>query len=182
MEIDINQKKISFGDKYRIFINGQEEYKASTEHFRLLMVMHLDHYAQGRRLTINKKFAFLKAKYDISIASGQVLEFRTKSWWKKHYQCLHGADLYEIYGHRGRKYSVYKNDRQVAWWDKQAVTWFAGDNYKMVANNKADKELLIAFCLIIDNNSSNDNDRAININLGHLGPQAKKFDRTWLPQ
>jgi hypothetical protein len=59
--------------------------------------------------------------------------------------------MYDIYGHRGRKYSIYKNDQQVAWWDKEAVGWFAGDNYKIFANANSDPELLISFCLVIGN-------------------------------
>ncbi len=36
MEIDINQKKISIGDKYQIFIDGQQRYSASRQLLQLL--------------------------------------------------------------------------------------------------------------------------------------------------
>lgn len=89
---------------------------------------------------------------------------------------------FDIYGHRGRKYSVYKNDKQVAWWNKQSVTWFEGDNYKIIADYNSDYELIMAFCLIIDNHSRNDNNvRTVTIDFGHIGPQVKKFDPTWQP-
>ena len=43
--------------------------------------------------------------------------------------------------------------------------------------------LLISFCLIIDNFSSNDNDgNAVNIDLGNIGFQAKKIDLNWKPK
>lgn len=41
MEIDINQAKISIGDKYKIFIEGQQTHKASRQLFSLLPVVHL---------------------------------------------------------------------------------------------------------------------------------------------
>ena len=66
-------------------------------------------------------------------------------------QCRVGPDLYLIYGHRGRKYSIFKNDIQGAWWDRKAVTWFAGDNYKIIADKDCDIDLIISFCLIVDN-------------------------------
>jgi hypothetical protein len=72
---------------------------------------------------------------------------------------------------------------QVAWWTKKAVTWFAGDNYKITADRDVDQELIISFCLIIDSHANNDNDKAINIDLGHIiGPQARPFDANWQPK
>jgi hypothetical protein len=110
------------------------------------------------------------------------LEFRTKSVWKNHFQCQYGSENFDIYGHKGRKFSVYKNDRQVAWWDKQAVSWFEGDNYKLIADVDSDYELIMAFCLIIDNHLSNSNEgNTVTFDLGNIGPQAKAFDSTWLP-
>jgi hypothetical protein len=52
--------------------------------------------------------------------------------------------LYEIFGHKGRKYSILKN-KQVAYWNKNCVTWFDGDNYRIVADNDCDFELIISF-------------------------------------
>ncbi|HLL43399.1 MAG TPA: hypothetical protein VK369_09685 [Segetibacter sp.] len=184
MEIDINQKKIAIGDKYKIFIDGQPTHTASTELFRLFAVVNLFNITGNRhRLTINKRHAWFKAKYDIRRHDNNVLVFQTKSFWKKHFQCRYDSGLYDIYGHRGRKYSVFKNDEQVAWWNKQKVTWFEGDNYKIIAENNSDYELIIAFCLIIDNYSSNDKgNNTITIDFGHIGPQARPFDSTWQPK
>jgi hypothetical protein len=136
----------------------------------------------NQRLTITKRFSW-KTKYDITLGDNNILAFRTKSSWKSHYQCQLGSDLFDIYSHKGRKYSVYKNDRQVAWWDQQRVTWFEGDNYKIIADADSDDELLMGFCLIIDNSFSNSNeDNTVTINVGNIGPQARAFDPTWQPK
>lgn len=45
MEIDISQAKISIGDKYKIFVDGQQTYNASRQLFRFLPVVNL--YMQG---------------------------------------------------------------------------------------------------------------------------------------
>jgi uncharacterized protein YxjI len=182
MEIDINQKKIAVGDKYNIFIDGQLSHTASTEVFRFLAVINLFDVG-GSRLTINKKNWWFKAKYNITLNDNNVLEFRTKSFWKNHFQCQYGLNLFDIYGHKGRKVSVFKNDKQVAWWNKQKVTWFEGDNYKIIADTNSDNEIIIAFCLIIDNYNSNDKGgNTITIDFGSIGPQARAFDATWLPK
>ena len=185
MEIDINQKKISIGDKYQIFIDGQMSYFASRQFLQLLPEINLfDTNRGGRpRMTINKRLSWLKAKYDITRWDYNVFKFRTKSIWKLHYQCQFFMDTYDIYGHMGRKYSIYKNDTQVAWWDKKAVSWFAGDNYKIHAGKDCDIDLVISFCLIVDNFSHDNKDgNTVTYDFGNIGFQTKKFDKTWLPK
>ncbi len=185
MEIDINQKKISIGDKYQIFTDGQQTHSATRALLQLLPEINLfeNNFGGRARMTINKRLSWFKAKYDITRWDNNVLEFRTKSYWKLYYQCQCGVDTYDIYGHRGRKYSIYKNDKQVAWWDKKAVTWFAGDNYKIVADKDCNVSLIISFCLIVDNFSSNDHDgNTVTYDFGNIGFQAKKFDESWQPK
>lgn len=184
MEIDINQNKIAIGDKYKIFIDGKPTHTATSELFKLFAVVNLFNITgNGHRLTINKRFWWFNAKYEITRHDNTVLVFHTKSFWKNHFQCHYDADLYDIYGHRGRKFSVYKNDKQVAWWNKQKVTWFEGDNYKIIADNNCDYDLIITFCLIIDNYSSNDSsNNTVTIDFGNIGPQARLFDSTWQPK
>jgi uncharacterized protein YxjI len=184
MEIDINQTQISIGDKYEIFTDGQQTYNASAKIFRIFAEINLFEFnSEAPRMIIKKRFAFFAAKYNITRWDQAVFEFKTVSFWRSHFQCLCGPDMYDIYGHRGRKYSVYKNDRQVAWWDKKAVTWFNGDNYKIIADKDCDKNLIISFCLVIDNYASNDKEKkAFNFDIGKIGPQAKKFDSSWQPK
>ena len=182
MEININQKKLSIGDKYKIFIGEREAYMASAKLFRWLAEIELKDMNERPKLTIKKKWFFIIPSYNI-IRGQEIYDFKTISFWKNHFQCQIGADVYDIYGHRGRKYSIYKNDRQVAWWNKASVTWFNGDNYKITADNESDVELLLALALVVDNAKSNDSDKGIfNLNIGHIGPQAKKFDPSWQPK
>jgi len=183
MEIDINQKKISVGDKYKIFTDGQHTHNATKDFLQLLPEINLfDNNAGLARITINKRFSWFKAKYEITTRrDNNILPFTTKSYWKLHYQCQCGTTHYDIYGHRGLKYSIYKNDIQIAWWGKKAVTWFAGDNYKIIADKDCDIELIVSFCLIIDNFSSNDEKGdTVKYDLGNIGFQAKKFDYNWV--
>jgi len=181
MEIDINQKKISIGDKYKIFIDGKQKYHAANKLFRFMAEMELiETESLVSKIKIKRRFAWLKIAYDFTRTDDIIREFRTISFWKRHYQCVDGNKFYDIYGHKGRKYSIYRNDKQIAFWDKKAVSWFNGDNYKIIADQDADAEILIAFCLIIDNSRSNHkgND-AMKWDIGYFGPQAKVFDTEW---
>ncbi|MBN8835648.1 MAG: hypothetical protein J0I09_00160 [Sphingobacteriia bacterium] len=184
MEIDINQKEISIGDKYQIFIDGSQTYSATRQLFQLLPEINLFSFESERpRMKINKLFSWPNAKYNITRWDNNILEFRTKSFWKYQYQCQCGTDFYEIYGHLGRKFSIFKNDIQIAWWDKKAVSWFAGDNYKIIAENNCDKDLVISFCIIIDNFYNDNHDgNMVNFDFGNLGFNLKKFDHDWQPK
>ncbi|MGE8381529.1 MAG: hypothetical protein ACN6PN_24405, partial [Sphingobacterium sp.] len=84
--------------------------------------------------------------------------------------------------HRGRKCSIYKDHDQIAWWQKGVITWLEGDTYRITSNENADIDLLISFCLILDNYSSgNKGEDVLTINLGYMGLQAKRFNREWVP-
>lgn len=184
MIIDINQKKIAFGDKYKIFINGEEQYFASTELISLQPKIHLFGLKQPKaRLTMTKKWNWFSVKYSIRLWDNSEIQFKTISFWKSHYQCCFVEDVYDIYGHRGLKHSIYKNNVQVAWWDKEMVSWFEGDNYKIVADEDSLDELIIGFCLMIDNSYSNKNgNNTLTIDLGKIGPQTKRFNTDWRPK
>jgi hypothetical protein len=183
MEIDINQKKITIGEKHNIFIDGQQTYFASKELFSFNSVINLFVNGTGRsRMIIRRTGFWFSTNYEIVRWDNNLLEVKSRSFWSLDYSCQFGPDRYDIYGHNGRKYSIYKNDRQVAWWDKNMVSWFDGDNYKIIADKDCDVDLLISFCLIVDDLSTSDSSSTISIDLGSIGFETKKFDRAWLPK
>jgi hypothetical protein len=183
MRIDINQKRIAIGDKYRIFLDKIPTYKASTKLFRLMAVIEISKAESSDLiLTIKRQWSWFKAKYQIE-SGNETAEFSTVSIWKLHYRCQFKNQFYDIYGHKGRKFSIFKNDRQVAYIDKEAVTWFEGDNYVIFADDDANKELLMAFCLIIDNyTSKNHQKNTVTYDFGNIGWNLKKFDADWRPK
>ena len=121
MQIDINQKPISLGDKYKVFIEGKEIFTGNMRLFESFPVIHLTESRVNRQITISKIFSWFKAKYQLTIGDGNVLDFITLSACKRHFRCNYGSEIFEVYGHKGRKYSVYKNGRQVARWEKKMV-------------------------------------------------------------
>jgi len=183
MHIDIKQQKISLADKFEISTDDNPTHHASSELFRLLPVFNL--YKKGISdawLTVSKQWTIFLSRYDIKTYAGDVLQFRSTSFWKPCYQCQAGADLYEVFGHMGRKHSVFKNGKQVAWWDKNAVSVFNGNEYSITADFDCNVELIIAFCIIIHDMSGDDGDGTVNIDFGNIGPVARKFDDTWIPR
>ncbi|NIK92847.1 hypothetical protein GZ212_11845 [Mangrovimonas sp. CR14] len=184
MTIDINQHKIAISDKYNIYVDNELTYKSRTKLFRFfLSEIILSNFQDRQIATIERKFDWLKAKYIFSGHDVGDWTFRTIRIWKMHYKCQIGKDSYDIYGHKGRKVSIFKNDQQIAWFDKSAVSWFEGDNYHLIANDNCNPILLTSFVLIWDNFFNNDSENStVTYDFGNIGPEARKFDRNWRPK
>ena len=181
MEIDINQQVTAVGDKYKVFIEGQQTYSVSTTLGGIISLYEL--HNDRPKMTMDRLFYVFKPAFDLTRSDGSVLYFRTPSFWNLFYECWVDSDYYTIYEHRGRKCSVFKNGGQVAWWDKKAVAWFAGDNHKIIVDADADKVLLITFCLVVDYIKGNSHHwHFINIDLGNLISRGRKFDHGWQPK
>ncbi len=183
MHIEIKQHEISLGAKYDIFIGGGLAYTAASQFFTLFREIRLfrgnsDNFA----LSITKYWSALYIKYGISRDTGETTEFGTVSYIKSHFRCKSGVDMYDIYGNTGRKHSIYKNNVQVAAWQKAAMTFMAGDTYSMLADNDADIELLIAFCLIMDDAKSRKGGM-FKFNFGTLPFfTARSYNPNWRPK
>ena len=181
MEIEINQKKLFI--RYQIFTDGQQTHTASRKLFSFLSVVNLFETSDDKpKMIIKKRFSWIIPKYDIKRWDNIVLEFRSKSRFKPDFECLCSNDIYNIYGHKGRKYSIFKNNSQIAWWDQDAVSLFQGFNYKIISNKDCDIDLLISFCLIIDDRKHGPHTDGATFDFGNIGPETKKFDESWQPK
>ncbi|MDQ3109043.1 MAG: hypothetical protein M3R17_04025 [Bacteroidota bacterium] len=178
--LDVNQKKISFGDKYTIAINGQPYYRAKTSIWKLFPKVELMPL-QGEQvfMTLERGWGFLAPNVMFSIGAMNY-KLETISWFKRRFSITVGKDVFEIIGHRGRKVSIFQNGQQVAWFNKDAVTFFSGDNYHCTANSNAPAEWLIAAILFWDLNYNRGDKKMINIQLGSI-LQTQPFDKTWQP-
>ncbi|MBI1304987.1 MAG: hypothetical protein GC181_00065 [Bacteroidetes bacterium] len=182
MIININQKKISWNDSYAIFEGEEQIFEAESKLMRILSEIEMRVYGSARMAFLIKRKWGWTPKYDLFDSNGTAYELTTVSFWKGHYSITYKNDVYDLYRHRGRKASIYKNGRQIAWWDKKAVSWFKGDNYTITANANCDKAFVSALCLVVDNFSSSKDRGGVNIDPGHIGPQAKEFDVNWKPR
>lgn len=183
MIIDINQHKISIGSHYDIFIDGEKKYYGKQKLFKLFAEVNLfAETTNEQAFKVKKKFFLLYPTYVLTDSQGKEAILEMKSYWKTHYQCTYQHKVYDIYAHRGRKCSVFINGKQVAWWDKQAVSWFDGDNYQIIADDDINEQVLIACCLAYDNYTYKSQDKGVfNYDLGNLIFQNRSFDKQWKP-
>lgn len=168
MEILINKRN-------EVFLDDQLTYFISSKFSILTRIKISDYITKNPRLVLKELFVPFKRSFDI-IRDDKVFHFRLKKAWKTQFNCQVENDLYEIYSHRGRKYSVFKNNIQVAWWESDLVILF-GNKFKIIADKDADYELLIAFCIILESSNGGST-----LDLGNVGGQGKSFDAYWQPK
>lgn len=182
IEINLNEKTKEVN--FNIFIDNLQTYFFSIDSSNGSPLIFLFNNEDSMaRLSISQQFSLFKAKYKIRLSDNNEIEFKTKSTWKLHYQCQKGVDTFDIYGHIGRKYSVYKNNVQIAYWDKNGDILRNGVKYSIISDNHCEFELVIAFCLIIDNFLVFDAEqrRGMVFNFGNVGGQEKEFNADWKP-
>lgn len=182
MIIDIHQKKIALGAKYEIVQKEKTILFAASRLFRFLSEINLFRASDEQGIAqIKRKLSFFKALYTITMSSGSEILFYMVLFWRNHYRCEYRGKTYDIYGHRGRKFSIYKGGKQIAWFEKKAISYFEGDNYRITANDDADVTLLVSFVVVIDNYRSRRHNRGIvNFDIGNIF-QARVFDESWRP-
>lgn len=179
--IQISQKKISIGDKYAIRVNGMEVLKCARRLWKLFPLLEVMPVQGGEPIfKIEQRMSWLKPQY-IFTFGGNTYELTTISWWKRHFQVHMGKEIFDIYGHRGRKVSVFLNNKQVAWFDSAAVTFFAGDEYNIHADANVSVDWLIAIVLFWDSwYNRSGNKGVINFKVGSI-IQKQAFDKNWVP-
>lgn len=183
MQIDIKQENFSFVNEYRIYVNERLSYIAKRHIFSFFLSNFNLFREDGMTilLSIHQKFKFFLAHYIIKRNNKEYV-FRTIGLWSVYYVCEVENDRYEIYPHKGRKISIYKNGSQIGYYDQNLISFFEGDKFTFIGNNNIDKELIISFLIIIDNHrESFDNRNLINFNFGNLFFEEKAFNQNWQP-
>jgi uncharacterized protein YxjI len=179
--IQVKQRKITFGDKYRISVNGQEVLKCSRGVFQMYPRLTVTAVQGGPAIfEIEQRMAVMFHAMFVFNFGQNKYELNTVSWWDRHFRIHMGQDVFEIFGHRGRKVSVFLNGKQVAWFQWGAVRFFSGDTYTIHADSRVSVDWLIAICLMWDAAFNRGYRGAIKIHIGWLF-QARKFDKNWIP-
>jgi len=185
MEIQVKRKSTSAVDKYDILVNENITMYAVKKVMKLLSSIELFSLSSKSILNIDQVPAILKSKYRISYnENSKDYFFKSLSIWKQHWGCSKDENSFDIYGHKGLKYSVFQDDKQVAAFERQSIVSFKEDICNIEIDHDADLNLIIAFSLIISDLDKNDGNDAnnVNVNLGNIGPEAREFDATWRPK
>lgn len=121
-----------------------------------------------------------KTIYQIQIHNENIkIEVKAINAYRGHWGFKLNQNRYDFYFHFGHKKSLFKDNQQVAKYDKGAVHMWANDSAFIVANNDESKLLLLALFLTFDMGQSMNGD--VNVDLGNLTGGVKEFDNNWYP-
>lgn len=186
MIIELSQEKWALGNKYLISVDDENSFYAESKLFRIFSEIGLFEYSiSSPKFTIKRRWAWFNLAYDLIRSDKRVFKLKTVELRRGHYSCQVVHDSYDIYQNKGRRYSIFKNNIQIAYWEKDAISVYEGDYYRITADYDVDVELLICFCICIDNSYSNDTSKSsttITYDFGNIWPTAKSFEETWKPK
>ena len=100
--------------------------------------------------------------------------------WRGHFRFEFNGAQYDFYSHFGHKKSLYRNDEQVAKFDKAMFNWGERDRGFIIANGDENKMLLLGLFLMID--MGEQNDAEVSMDFGNLLSGVKQWDDRWMPK
>ena len=186
MKIQILEKPLNIEDKYRVAVNGREKFvvEGYSGFFTQITISSLQH---GQALSIFRKIISIRPSYNIFINNEKIssrktpLKFRTGSFLFNRYYCNWDNDKYEIYVHKKLKYSIFKNNIQVAGICEDRWNMIGQDSFSLECNSDCIPELLIAFTIIIDHIYTHKISFLGGLFTASMGVmfEAKMYDDTW---
>lgn len=181
MEILIQKKKFTILDRYEVLKEGTRIFEAITEIVDFQSVINLyENDKQRPVMSIVRNSEMFEYSYDITRWDNNVINFRKCD---EGFQFYCEGDKYNLVKNLGRKYSIYKNDVQVAYWDKAELNYFGANKYTMICDIDVSIELVVSLCLIVDNFSKDKSGGGvISVDFGYIGEEAKPFDVNWTPK
>jgi hypothetical protein len=179
VDISIQERKFSFRSEYDIS-TPDANYYAQRAFFSFGAKLQLQ--AEGGRtlVLIRGRFPFF-TRYDFEFSDGRFYRYRCEKFWKRVFVCEGQGETLRLYQHRGCRWSIFQNDRQIAAFTKNRITIGKGNEYDVRMN--ADADVLVVICLTLTlNTAENDDDNAtVTIDLGNIGPADRPFDESWQP-
>jgi hypothetical protein len=121
-----------------------------------------------------------KATYRIEIHKEHIqINVKAVNYHKGHWTFNINGDKYDFYFHSGHKKSLFKNDKQVAKYNKGQVQFWTNDSGYVIANNNESKLLLLSLFIMFDMGEYMGAD--VNVDLGKLNNGVIENNEHWTP-
>jgi len=122
-----------------------------------------------------------KTEYELALSEfKEIVTIKCLNSWRGHYAFTFCNHKYDFYRHTGHKKSLYKDNVQVAKYDKQVVNWWDNDSGFIISNNDENEILLLSLFLMLDMGEFNEAD--LNIDFGQGLDGVKEYNSRWTPK
>jgi len=181
MNITIRERKFSFTAEYDIEVPGGRYY-ARKAYFSLTDKLKLQDDSGRLLARIRGSISLIRKRHEFLLDDGRAYRFHCEKFWKGVYVCEASQDSYRLYQHKGLRYSIFHNDRQVAAFQKNRIVFLNGNRYELRMDHDAD--LVLILCMVLTLNSSEqsgDDNSTITIDFGNIFEE-RPFDFSWEPR
>jgi uncharacterized protein YxjI len=179
MDVSIQERKFSFRSEYDISSPGIRYY-AQKAFFSFNSKLQLRTEGGEIKAAIRRRFPFL-LRYDFELSEGRLYRFRCEKFWKGVFLCEGAGGCFRLYQHKGRKWSIFQNDRQIAAFTKNRLVIGKGNSYEIRMNADADAVVVICLTLTVNTAEHDDDNATVTIDLGNIGPEDRPFNESWEP-
>ena len=137
----------------------------------------------GRTIaTMHGHFSLLRSHYDFNFADGREYHFGCEKLLKQVYVCERGDERYRLIEHHGLRWSIFRDDRQIAAVTRNRLVVGDGNQYSIRMNSDADAAVIA--CMVIAVNTADgddDNRNTVTVDFGNIGPEERPVDESWEP-
>jgi uncharacterized protein YxjI len=120
VDVTIEQRKFNFRYEYDIYAPDQR-YFARKRLFSLHDKFQLYKTAGHVVARIESHFFLFRPRYDFHLPNGKSYRFRCEKLWKRTFVCEGESETFRLYEHKGLKYSVFRNNIQIAAFTKNRL-------------------------------------------------------------
>jgi hypothetical protein len=163
-----------------IEINGQEKYISIGNNGLFIQKIALQRSSDSKMI-LEAYFRILPPKFKVIMADGNEFHFKMENMQALKYLCEKNGTLYEIYQHKDRKHSIFRNDTQVAYFDKAEFAKFGADKYTLIADEHSDIELFLGFIMILHIIHGSNKQSVYSKDKGNVW-EKRAFDISWNPK
>src|SRR5579872_950318 len=182
MDVTIHERTVSFSAEYDISAPGLKLY-ARKAIFSLTGKIELNHADGAHVAALEGQFSPIHHHWDFYLADGRNYSYQCEKVWKGTYVCAGGAgETYHLYQHHGLRFSIFRDEAQIAAFAKNRVVLGNGNRYEIHMSRDADVLVVVSMILALNtSDDDDDNKNTVTIDFGNIGPEDRKFDESWQP-
>lgn len=141
---------MSVSDRFDIYVNDKKKYIAKRGFFSF--IIKIKDNQNSLKTTIKRKdFNGIKSNYEVTFPNNSKYRFKTNSYRKGVWELGNEETKYQLYEHEGYAYSLYKDEKQIAFCKKNEMVFLGKDKFEIEADYDVEEKIVIAIFLIIDN-------------------------------
>ena len=180
MYISLDERALSWTSEYDISIAGIQY---SAKRHISIFSKHLDLFAGNGDLvaTLKSKFSPFKPHYVFEFADGREYDYWCEKIWKGVYICTgNGEAEFELYTHKGLRWSIFQNGNQIAGFTKNRLTFGQGNKYEIRLNSNANAIVIVCMVLALNTSESGDDNATVTYDFGQ-SMEEQPYDESWQP-